>query len=343
MSLAIHLAESGHLPDAFIRAGIRRLCAERLKEFTTKNCEEQAAHIEEILKVLRASPIAVETKSANEQHYELPPQFMQLVMGKHMKYSSCFFEPGITELSEAERRALEINCERAEIADGMRILDLGCGWGSMSLFMADRYRNSKVTGLSNSAPQREFILSKAKDRGLTNLEILTGDISKFDLPQNEFDRVVSIEMFEHMRNYKSLLKKISLSMRSDAKLFVHIFCHKNYPYLLETEGEDNWLGKYFFTGGTMPSSDLFYSFQDDLRIDRRWHWSGTHYQKTAEAWLKNTDTHRDEILSLFKTVYGDSALIWLQRWRIFFMSCAELWGFNHGDEWFVAHYLFSKR
>jgi cyclopropane-fatty-acyl-phospholipid synthase len=342
----IKAMENGHIPDSAIRFGIRKLCKQRLDELETKSLQLKQEKAEDYKKSLIDSPLAVHTKDANEQHYELPPEFFLHVLGKNLKYSSCFYDSQTKSLDEAEDLALNTSCERAQIKDGMRILELGCGWGSLTLHMAKTYPASKIVAISNSAPQKAFIDEQAKKRGLNNVLVLTRDISQLEslaVEFESFDRVMSIEMFEHFKNYEKLLSKISDVLTTDGKLFVHIFTHKEYSYPFEVEGEDNWMGKYFFTGGQMPSHNLLYSFQKDLILQTSWAWDGSHYQKTSEDWLKNMDNHADKIKTIFDKTYGRESVQWFNRWRVFFMSCAELFGYDKGQEWGVSHYLFSKR
>lgn len=333
-SLALSLAENGILPDAAVRLAIRRLNTARLRQ------ESQRASETDFAQRLAASSIAYATREANEQHYELPPEFFRLVLGKHLKYSGCYFPVGVTKLDDAEAASLTLTCERAELEDGMNILELGCGWGSLTLCMAENYPNARITAVSNSAPQREFILGEAVRRGLTNIDVITADMNDF-AADGTFDRVVSVEMFEHMRNYDALLARIAGWLAPGGKLFVHIFCHKEYPYIFELGEGVDWMARYFFTAGLMPSYDLLTRFRRDLAPSRRWWLSGDHYARTAEAWLANFDARRDEIDALLAKVYGRDAEIWANRWRIFFLSCAELFGYDGGSEWGIGHYLFE--
>lgn len=338
----IGLAERGVLPDFAIRFGIRRMCAQRLREESAGDAVEASRRLQLRIDELRAAPLAIHTDAANAQHYELPPRFFELCLGKRLKYSSCFFSSGNESLDEAEEAMLALYAERAQLADGQDVLELGCGWGSLTLWMAERFRGSRITAVSNSRPQREFIESQCRARGLNNVKVITHDVNTLQLDRSQFDRAVSIEMFEHMRNYDTLLGRIAAWLRPGGKLFVHIFCHRELLYPFETDGDDNWMGRYFFTGGLMPSADTLLWFQNDLRIEQQWRLSGTHYEKTANAWLKNQDAHRDEVLEVLKQAYGDDALVWNQRWRMFWMACAELFGYGGGNEWMVAHYRFAR-
>ncbi|SDD94678.1 SAM-dependent methyltransferase [Aquimonas voraii] len=343
MSL-IDLCERGLVPDALTRLGIRRLCAQRLREEHAGDAVAAWTRFRELLDGLRESPLAIETDAANRQHYEVPARFFELCLGKRLKYSSCYYPSGRETLDQAEEAMLALYGERAELADGMRILELGCGWGSLTLWMAERFPNARILGVSNSASQREHILGQCAKRGLTNVEILTRDVNVLDLGDRRFDRVVSVEMFEHVRNYRVLFERISGWLDPGGKLFCHIFCHRELMYPFETEGEDNWMGRYFFTGGLMPAADTFLHFQEHLRLEEQWRLSGTHYERTSNHWLENQDRHADEILRLFEDVYGKAeAKVWAQRWRMFWMACAELFGYAGGNEWLVAHYRFQKR
>ncbi|MHB1050386.1 MAG: SAM-dependent methyltransferase [Bacteroidota bacterium] len=337
------LLEKNILPDWLIRIGIRRLLAQRLREEHKGNAAAQQAHLMELIEFLKSSPIAVNTHDANEQHYEVPTEFFRLVMGKHMKYSSGYWKNGVTSIDQSEADMLDLTTERAELKDGMSILELGCGWGSLSLFMAAKYPNAKITGVSNSRTQKEYIDAAAAERGLKNLTIITTDMNTFTI-DSTFDRVVSVEMFEHMRNYEKLLEKVFGFLNENGKLFVHIFTHKTYAYLFEVKDETDWMSKYFFTGGIMPSDHLLMYFPKHLAIEKHWHVPGVHYYKTSEAWLSNMDANKQEIQKIFAETYGEDQMTkWWVYWRVFFMSCAELWGYNNGEEWIVSHYLFEKK
>ena len=340
----IDLCERGLVPDFLTRYGIRKLCEQRLRDEHDGDLDRADARFRTLLSELRSSPIAIETAAANEQHYEVPTRFFELSLGKRLKYSGCYYPDGNETLDEAEEKMLALYGERAELKDGMRILELGCGWGSLTLWMAERFPNSRITGVSNSRTQREHILAQAAVRGLANVEIITTDVNRLDLSAETFDRCVSIEMFEHMRNYDTLLGNIARWLKPGGKLFVHIFCHRSLMYPFETEGSDNWMGRYFFTGGLMPSADTLLHFQSALRIEQRWVLSGIHYEKTANHWLENQDRHAEEVHRVLAETYGaKNAAVWAQRWRMFWMACAELFGYAGGSEWGVAHYRFVKR
>jgi len=345
------LLERNLIPDFLIRFGIRRMLTNKLRLESAGGPQEIEKRFQTYLAELRSSPIAILTDKANEQHYELPPAFFRTVLGKHLKYSSgywpdlkaCLPPRGQSAFDTSEETMLELYAERACLKDGQDVLDLGCGWGSFSLWAAAKFPGSRITGVSNSAPQRLFIQSEAKRRGLTNLSIVTADMNTFDTA-DRFDRIVSVEMLEHMRNYGPLFKKIAGWMKPDACFFVHIFAHRQFAYPFVDQGSGSWMARYFFSGGQMPSRNLFSLFQDDLKLSKQWTVNGKHYQKTCEAWLKKMDAAKEHILPLFEETYGKRhALRWWVYWRVFFMACAELFGFREGTEWDVEHYLFTKK
>ena len=342
IKVLINLAEKGFLPDLLIRLGIKRLCEQRLSETNTLGLEELENSHQQWIDLLTESPVAIVPEKANEQHYEVPPKFFELVLGANLKYSSGYWSKEVFSLDESELEMLKITCERAGLVDGQDILELGCGWGSLTCFMAQKFPNSKITAVSNSKDQRNFIQQKNDKLNLQNIKVFTADMNDFSTDE-KFDRVISIEMFEHMRNYDELLKRINGWLKQNGKLFVHIFSHKEVAYPFEDKDDGDWIAREFFSGGQMPSHRLLMSFPDRMKIEKDWRVSGTHYEKTSLAWLRKMDTNKIEVLELFKTTYGEKdASEWFQRWRIFFMSCEVLFGFNKGSEWGVSHYLFEK-
>jgi cyclopropane-fatty-acyl-phospholipid synthase len=339
----VDLSDRGILPDKLIRFGIRRLDRKRLQAEGRRNIEDQGKALLRFIESMRNGPIAIQPEKPNEQHYQIPPSFFQHVLGRHLKYSGCYWPEGVKNLDEAEAQMFRLTSKRAELEDGMEILELGCGWGSLTLWMAERYPHSRVVAVSNSKPQADFINARCAKRHLGNVTVITEDMNHFSIDR-QFDRVVSVEMFEHMRNWPLLLQNISRWLKAEGKLFLHIFCHRRYTYTYDGTEDDNWMGKYFFSGGVMPSFKLLFYFQHHLMVENHWCVNGMHYSKTAEAWLEKLDKNRKHILPIMKEVYGPKeAERWLQRWRIFFMACAELWGYRNGQEWLIYHYLLAKR
>lgn len=333
--LALHL-----LPDPLIRLGIRRLLRQRLREIEDPSPSDQVARFAESLRVM---PVAINTGESKEQHYEVPTLFYQRCLGPRLKYSSCYYERGDETLAAAEERMLALTGERARLADDLDILELGCGWGSLTLWMAEKYPRARITGVSHSRTQREHILGEARRRGLANVDILTCDMNDFAPGATRYDRVVSVEMFEHMKNWPRLMATVAHALRAEGLFFAHVFTHSRFAYHFEVRDESDWMSKYFFTGGMMPAHGLFPHFQDNLKLVADWRVNGQHYAQTAEHWLQNMDAHRNEIMPLFVQTYGtDQASKWWSYWRVFYLACAELWWFRDGGEWLVSHYLFRK-
>ena len=342
ITLLIKLAEKGFLPDSLIRLGIKRLCSQRLLQATSFSDADMEKEHAAWIDVLKKSPIALVPEKANEQHYEVPPRLFELVLGKNLKYSSGFWPEGVSSLDQSESAMLELTAERAGLFDGQDILELGCGWGSLTLYMAAHFPKSKITAVSNSNDQRQFIEERCRQLKLENISVITADMNDFNA-EGLFDRVVSIEMFEHMRNYEKLLGRVNSWLKKEGKLFVHIFSHQKVAYPFEDKDDADWMAREFFSGGQMPSHRLLMSFPEQMKIEKDWRVSGTHYEKTSLAWLQKMDKNKAEVIELFKKTYGEEdASSWFQRWRIFFMSCEVLFGYNHGSEWGVSHYLFEK-
>ena len=340
--LGIRWTEQGKLPDSVVRAGIRRLLSERLDEIEAADAEKAADRAAAFFDEVRRAPLALVPEKANEQHYEVPAAFFGAALGPNRKYSGCWWPEGVHSLEQAEAAALEATCERAGLDHAQRILELGCGWGSLTLWMAEKYPGSTITAVSNSASQREYIEDEVSKRGLRNVTVLTRDMNVFE-PEQRYDRIVSVEMFEHMRNWPQLFGRVAGWLVPGGRFFMHVFAHRSVPYAFVEKDDTDWMSRYFFSGGMMPSDDMAGQFQDDLQLLRRWRWDGSHYEKTSNAWLANMDAARDELTPVLQAAYGDDAEIWRQRWRVFFMAVAELFGYDRGQQWWVSHYLFEKR
>ncbi len=343
-ALIYEILATNMVPDFLVRAGIRNLLLTKLKEETKPTHQLRQEHLLAMVQELKLMPVAIKTDSANEQHYQVPAEFFKLCLGRRMKYSSCYYVNSDDTLDQAEEAMLALTAARADLSDGQRILELGCGWGSLTLYLAERFPKSKITAVSNSSSQRLYIEERCRQLGLTNVTVITCDMNDFDFQLGEpFDRVVSVEMFEHMKNYDLLLSRIAGCLSTEGKLFVHIFTHKDLCYHYEDKDGTDWMTRNFFAGGIMPSNDLLLYFQNDLKIEKHWTVSGEHYGQTANHWLANMDRNKKAILPVLANTYGkDQALRWWAFWRLFFMACAELWSFRQGQEWMVSHYLFSK-
>jgi cyclopropane-fatty-acyl-phospholipid synthase len=333
VSRMIGTAERVPLPDLIIRAAIQRLCSRTASRLASGNPESDAAFAEE----MAARPVAEHTEAANAQHYEVPAAFFARVLGPNRKYSSCFYKEAKSTLQEAEEEALRQTVDHADLADGQSILELGCGWGPLSLWMARQFPNSDITAVSNSRSQREHIEREAAARGLKNLVVVTCDMNVFDA-RRRFDRIVSVEMFEHMMNWRELLTRVRSWLAADGRFFMHVFTHRSGAYLFDRTDREDWIAQHFFTGGVMPSHHLIRQYQDLFEIEKEWRWGGTHYQRTALDWLGNFDAHRDHIEAILRPVYGADTSLWMRRWRWFFLATAGLFGYADGSEWGVSHY-----
>ena len=348
------LLAGGKVPDFLLRKGIRRLIKKRIKKQNKLSVEERFEYLNHFIKELKKQPIAVETKAANEQHYELPPQFFEKILGRNLKYSCCLWPDNLNykklkkqddlqqRLDQAEDEMLKLTAERAEIENGQNVLELGCGWGSLSFYLAKKFPDSRIISVSNSRLQIDYINQLAAQNRIENLRAVKADINNFTTDAR-FDRIVSVEMFEHMRNYQKLMEKVSSFLNDDGKLFVHIFSHKFYPFSYQNSKNTDWMARYFFSGGTMPSQDLLHYFSADLSLEKQWAVSGSQYQKTLEAWLQIMDQKKESIYPILEDTYGSAeAEKWWNYWRLFFMSSAEFFGYNSGDDWYISHYLFQK-
>ena len=338
---AISWTESGLVPDTVIRQGIRRLLEQKRRDIRAGDIEHAAALTDEFVDMMNRAPVAPVPELANEQHYEVPAEFYGEILGPRRKYSCCFWDESTESLDEAERAALGLTLQRAAIENGHKVLDLGCGWGSLSLWIAETLPDCSVTTVSNSHSQRDYIVEQCRRRGIHNVKCLVADMNDFAATES-YDRVVSVEMFEHMRNYGELFRRIASWLRPGGRFFLHIFSHRTTPYEYRDNGPDDWMSRHFFSGGMMPGASLPLRFQHDLQLDRQWAWSGLHYARTCRAWLDNMDGNRDRIMPILAATYGDEAERWWMRWRMFFMACEELFRFNDGGEWFVSHYRFER-
>jgi len=339
---AVDWTETGLVPDSVIRAGIRRLLDRKLKEIHVTDVEKAAIIKNRFVQMMGESPIALVPHLANEQHYEVPAAFYSEVLGRNRKYSCCYWPTGVNDLDAAEDAALQVTAERAGIEDGMKVLDLGCGWGSLSLWIAEHFPKASVTSVSNSRSQRDYIVRAAENRGIENIEVHVCDMNDFAAP-GTYDRIVSVEMFEHMRNYPELFRRISNWLEPDGRFFMHIFCHRTTPYEYIDRGPSDWMSRHFFSGGIMPSADLPMRIGGDLTVERHWQWNGDHYARTLRAWLDKMDARKGAVMPILEDTYGkDQADRWRMRWRIFFMACEELFAYNGGNEWYVSHYLLKR-
>jgi cyclopropane-fatty-acyl-phospholipid synthase len=335
---AIKWAEATPLPDAATAAGVAWLVARQAAKLDATHPNAETAFLADMAR----RPIAVSPEAANSQHYELPPELFVAMLGPRLKYSCCLFDTPQTTLAEAEEAALAETVAHADLADGQDILEWGCGWGSLTLYMAERFPASRIVAVSNSAPQRAFILARAAERGLHNVEVMTADMNVFQSPRR-FDRLVSVEMFEHMSNWRALFSRARDALKPDGRLFLHVFAHKARSYRFDPNDPADWIAQHFFTGGLMPAFDLPGRFPDLFQLEQSWRWSGTHYERTAQAWLDNFDARREEIDFVLSRTYGRDAGLWRQRWRWFLMATRGLFGHARGDIWGVGHYRLAPR
>ena len=333
VSTIIGTAERVPLPDAIIRAAIHRLCSRTATRLASGNAEGDAWFADE----MAARAIAEYSDEANAPHYEVPAAFFAKMLGPNRKYSCCFYREPASTLQEAEEEALRQTVEHADLADGQLILELGCGWGSLSLWMARQFPHSQVVAVSNSKSQCAYIEGEAARRGLKNLRVTNSDMNMFDAGQ-KFDRIVSIEMFERMKNWRELMVRVRSWLKPDGRFFLHVFTHRSGSYLFDGADGEDWIGQHFFTGGVMPSHHLIRQYADLFAVEKEWRWSGTHYQRTAQDWLARFDADREPIEAILHKVYGSDTGLWMRRWRWFLLATAGLFGYADGSEWGVSHY-----
>jgi cyclopropane-fatty-acyl-phospholipid synthase len=339
----MRLVETNRVPDWLIRLVVRNSLSLNSRQRYKTTLEERTAEKRALIEKLKCSPIAIHTDDPNRQHYEVPSEFFCTVLGKRLKYSCCYWPDGDTTLDQAEEAMLGLTCERARLEDGMEVLDLGCGWGSLSMWIAEQYPSCRVLAVSNSRTQRQFIETECRKRGLVNVEAATADVTEFDTPRR-FDRVLSIEMFEHMKNYERLLARIASWLKPEGMLFVHIFSHREFAYEFDASDQEDWMAQTFFTGGTMPSDDLLLYFQRDLELVDHWRVDGSHYTRTLRAWLDKLDRNKTAVCRIMAETYGaENETLWLVNWRLFFLICSEVWNLGGGREYLVSHYLFKRR
>lgn len=332
---AIHALQDQPMPDFVTRPAICMLVSNARKRLNASSASEA-----DFARAMSERPVAERADAANAQHYELPPEFFRLILGPRLKYSSCLYRTGFESLGEAEEIALGETCVHADVRDGQAILELGCGWGSLSLWMAERMPNARIVAVSNSASQRSHIEAQAARRRLTNLTVITADMNDFAI-DDRFDRIVSVEMFEHMANWRALLTRAKAWLKPDGRMFLHVFTHRSTPYRFDAGDRSDFIAQHFFTGGIMPSHGLIRCFPDLFEVEHEWRWSGDNYRRTAEQWLANFDAADPAIDAILREVYGRDAGRWRHRWRLFFLATAGLFGDSGGEEWAVSHYRLS--